>query len=202
MSTRQTRHSVRRRSEERSPPKRSCGRAGVGGTKHSAYLRTERKKADSAPRDYGAAGVSTRQTRHSVRGRRCSEGLHGGLRPVAAVSGAEAAAAADGVDVAAAASRDCAGMQQLGLRCNGLRCAATDCAALQRMPLRATAGGAMQRAVHRCRLRCDATSARVCVPGSVRACVRAYRLSARTRACVRERARAFRVCARESALRA
>ena len=36
-----------------------------------------------------------------------------------------------------------------------LRCAHT---ALQRMLLRATAGGAMQRAVHRCRLRCDATS--------------------------------------------
>jgi hypothetical protein len=32
-----------------------------------------------------------------------------------------------------------------------LRCAHT---ALQWMPLRATAGGAMQRAVHRCRLRC------------------------------------------------
>ena len=29
-----------------------------------------------------AAGVSTQQTRHSVRRRSCSEGLHGGLRPV------------------------------------------------------------------------------------------------------------------------
>ena len=42
--------------------------------------------------------------------------------------------------------------------CNRWRCVATDCAALQQMPLRATAGGAMQRAVHCCRLRCDATS--------------------------------------------
>ena len=80
-----------------------------------------------------------------------SEGFGCSLRPVAAVSGAEAAAAADGV----AASRQLA---VTAPGCNRWRCVATDCAALQQMPLRATAGGAMQRAVHCCRLRCDATS--------------------------------------------
>ena len=56
---------------------------------------------------------------------------------------------------ASAASRQLA---VTALGCNGCRCAATDCVALQRMPPRATAGGAMRRAVHRCTLRCDATS--------------------------------------------
>ena len=50
------------------------------------------------------------------------------MRPVAAVSGAEAAAAADSVGCVAAASRECAGMQLVALRCNGLRYAATDAA--------------------------------------------------------------------------
>ena len=51
-----------------------------------------------------------------------SGGFHGGLRPVAAVRGAEAAAAADGVGCVAAAFSDCAAMQQVVRRCNGLRC--------------------------------------------------------------------------------
>jgi hypothetical protein len=70
---------------------------------------TEWSEGKSAPRGYSAAGVSTQQTRHSVRRRRCSEGLgfaDCGLRPVAAASGTEAAAAADGVAIS-----DCAGMQ-------------------------------------------------------------------------------------------
>ena len=50
------------------------------------------------------------------------------MRPVATVSGAEAAAAADSVGCVAAASRECAGMQLVALRCNGLRYAATDAA--------------------------------------------------------------------------
>jgi len=58
-----------------------------------------------------------------------SEGFGCGLRPVAAVSSAEAAAAADGVGCVAAASRGCAGMRQAALRCNGWRRAATDGAA-------------------------------------------------------------------------
>jgi hypothetical protein len=120
--------------------------------------------------------VSTQQTRHSVRRRRRSEGFRCGLRPVAAVSGAEAAAAADGVGCVAAAISDCTGMQQVALRCNGLRCAATDTAACN-CRWSDAAGGALLQAALRCnqfrfcpvgehsrralgrcnRLRCDAT---------------------------------------------
>ena len=64
-------------------------------------------------------------TRHSVRRRRRSEGLHSGLRPVVAVSGAEAAAAADGVGCVAGSYQrlSCvttggASLQPIALRCN------------------------------------------------------------------------------------
>jgi hypothetical protein len=96
-----------------------------------------------------AAGVSTQQTSHSVRRRSAREGFGCGLRPVAAVSGAEAAAAADGAGCVAAASRDCAGMQQVAMRCNGLRCAATDAAACNCRRSDA-AGGASLQAALRC----------------------------------------------------
>jgi len=78
-----------------------------------------------------------------------SEGFHGRLRPVAAVSGAEAAAAAVGAGCVAAASRDCAGMQQLALRCNRLRCDAPGGAVLQQIALRCSGWCNRQR--------CDAT---------------------------------------------
>ena len=94
-------------------PKRRCGRIGVSRTKLPCAAHTRHvhetcppsgRKANSAPRDYSAAGVSTQQTRHSVRRRSAREGCHGGLRPAAAVSGAEAAAAADCVGFIAAAT--------------------------------------------------------------------------------------------------
>jgi hypothetical protein len=62
-------------SDERSP-KCTCGRIGASRTKlrcaHTALicdLLSERKKDNSALRDYSAAGGSTQQTRHSVRRR-------------------------------------------------------------------------------------------------------------------------------------
>ncbi len=137
----------------------------------------ERPKLHRASTTVSAAGVSTQQARHSVRRRRRSEGRHGGLRPVAAVSGAEAAAAADCVGFIAAAISDCAALQQVVRRCNGSRCDATGNAAMQLIAMRcnrwrfdathyaalqrwrcvATDCAAMQQAVLRCnRLRCDA----------------------------------------------
>ena len=94
--------------------------------------------------------MSTQQTRHSVRRRRArkdSAAVCGQLQP-------SAAPRRQPQRTASAASRQLA---VAAPGCNRRRCAATDCAALQRMPLSATAGGAMQQAVHRCRLRCDAT---------------------------------------------
>ncbi len=100
-----------------------CGRSGVsderslttqsGAKPRCAAHTLSGRKANSAPRDYSAAGVSTQLTRHSVRRRRAREGPHGGSRPAAAVS-------------VAAAISDCAGMQQL----------ATAGAPLQRIALR------------------------------------------------------------------
>ncbi len=54
-----------------------------------------------------------------------SEGFHGGLRPVAAVSGS------GWRGLVAAAISDCAAMQQVVRRCNGLRCDATGNAAMR-----------------------------------------------------------------------
>jgi hypothetical protein len=59
-------------------PKRRCGRIGVSRTKlpcaaHKRHVHEtcppSGRKPNSAPRDYSAAGVSTQQTRHSVRRR-------------------------------------------------------------------------------------------------------------------------------------
>ncbi len=69
-------------SDARSPQRR-CGRIGVSRTKLRRAVHTEHvhetcspsgRNANSAPRAYSAAGVSTQQTRHSVRRRRRTHG--------------------------------------------------------------------------------------------------------------------------------
>jgi hypothetical protein len=152
-------------SDERSPKCR-CGRIGASRTKPRCAAHPHRaEERPTVHRDYySAAGVSTQQTRHSVRRRRCSEGRHGGLRPVAAVSGAQAAAAADGVGVAAAASRGCAGMQQLGLRCNGLCCVAK-VALLQQIAQRSNMSRSVAEVAVRVRVRADGPNGKETLAG-------------------------------------
>ena len=136
-------------SDERSP-KCTCSRIGASRTKLRCAVRTQRtymRPAESAPRDYGAAGVSTRQTRHSVRRRRRSGGF-------ASVGGADGGSrsglcglrrgswpwlrqdATGGAALQRIAPRcnGCRCVQQVAERCGG-RCIVAGCAAMQHGPL-------------------------------------------------------------------
>ncbi len=135
-------------SDERSP-KRRCGLIGVSCTELRCAARTHSTYETCSPS--GRKAKVHRATivlqvcpmRHSVR------------RRSARKDSTADCCLSQPQRTASAASRQLA---VTAPGCNRWRCVATDCAALQRMPLRATAGGAMQRAVHCCRLRCDATS--------------------------------------------
>ena len=137
-------------------PKRTCGRIGVSGAKLRCAAHTQQVHETCSPSGRTTtvhrATIVPQEcpTRHSVRRRRAR-------KDSAAVCGRSQPSAAPRRQPQRTAS---AASRQLAVAapgCNRRRCVATDGAALQRMPLRATAGGAMRRAVHRCRLRCDAT---------------------------------------------
>jgi hypothetical protein len=135
-------------SDERSPKCR-CGRIGVSCTKLRCAARTHSMYDACSPsgrkiKVHRATTVPQAcPTRHSVRRRRRSGRTP---RRIAACRSRQRTASAPSRQLAVTAPG-----------CNRWRCVATDCAALQRMPLRATAGGAMQRggALLQAALRCN-----------------------------------------------
>ncbi len=136
VSTQQTRHSVRRRTRTRHVHE-TC--APSGGTAHSAPRSTTVR----------AAGVSTQQTRHSVRRRRCSGRTPRRIAACRSCQRRSSGSRSGRRDVAAAASRDCAGMQKGNAALQRWRCAATDAAACD-CRWSDAAGGASLQAALRC----------------------------------------------------